>query len=91
LGTYRHRLFESNMPITVPEHPAHTVRTTKMGRPPVDGEFMHVVGNFSGVAQAKKAMGISWMTRDGLRESIPPAYTHHIGRQLMAQLVGVAA
>ena len=91
LGTYRHRLFESNMPITAPDHPAHTVRTTKMGRPPVDGEFMHVVGNFSGVAQAKKAMGISWMTRDGLRESIPPAYTHHIGRQLMAQLVGVAA
>ena len=91
LGTYRHRLFESNIPITAPDHPAHTVRTTKMGRPPVDGEFMHVVGNFSGVAQAKKAMGISWMTRDGLRESIPPAYTHHIGRQLMAQLVGVAA
>lgn len=72
LGTYRHRLFESNMPITAPDHPAHTARTTKMGRPPVDGEFMHVVGNFSGVAQAKKAMGISWMTRDGLRESIPP-------------------
>ncbi|MHD0300154.1 hypothetical protein RCF19_30060 [Rhodococcus qingshengii] len=91
LGTYRHRLFESNMPITAPDHPEHTARTTKMGRPPVDGEFMHVVGNFSGVAQAKKAMGISWMTRDGLRESIPPAYTHHIGRQLMAQLVGVAA
>lgn len=91
LGTYRHRLFESNMPITAPDHPEHTARNTKMGRPPVDGEFMHVVGNFSGVAQAKKAMGISWMTRDGLRESIPPAYTHHIGRQLMAQLVGVAA
>lgn len=91
LGTYRHRLFESNMPITAPEHPAHTVRTTKMGRPPVDGEFMHVVGNFSGVEQAKKAMGISWMTRDGLRESIPPAYAEFVGRQLMAQLVGVAA
>jgi DNA (cytosine-5)-methyltransferase 1 len=91
LRTYRHRQFESNFPIDVPEHPEHRARTTKMGRPPVDGEFMHVVGNFSGVDEAKAAMGIDWMTRDGLRESIPPAYTEHIGRQLIAQLGEVAA
>jgi DNA (cytosine-5)-methyltransferase 1 len=91
LGTYRHRLFESNIPLSAPEHPEHLARTTKMGRPPVDGEFMHVVGNFSGVAQAKAAMGIDWMTRDGLRESIPPAYTQHIGRQLMSHLRKAAA
>jgi DNA (cytosine-5)-methyltransferase 1 len=91
LGTYRHRLFESNFPIDVPDHPEHVIRNTKMGRPPVAGEFMHVVGNFSGVEQAKAAMGIDWMTRDGLRESIPPAYTEFIGRQLMAQLGEVAA
>lgn len=47
---------------------------------------MHVVGNFSGVAQAKAAMGIDWMNRDGLRESIPPAYTEHLGRQIMEQV-----
>lgn len=82
LGTYRHRLFESNRPLQEPVHPEHTAPTAKMGRPPKPGEFMHVVGNFSGVQQAREAMGIDWMTRDELRESIPPAYTEHIGRQL---------
>lgn len=86
LGTYRHRLFESNIELTVPGHPAHLARTTKMGRTPIDGEMMHVVGNFSGVAKAKQAMGIDWMTRDGLRESIPPAYSKFLGAQLMAHL-----
>lgn len=85
LSTYRHRLFESNVHMLTPEHPEHVARTTKMGRPPKPGEFMHVVGNFSGVAQAREAMGIDWMNRDGLRESIPPAYTEHIGRQLIGR------
>ena len=88
LGTYRHRQFETDWGLTVPKHPAHTARTTKMGRKPVDGEMMHVVGNFSGVEKAKKAMGIDWMTRDGLRESIPPAYTEFIGGQLMEHIMG---
>jgi DNA (cytosine-5)-methyltransferase 1 len=87
LGTYRHRLFETNFYVEVPEHPNHVARTTKMGRKPVDGEMMHVVGNFSGVEKAKKAMGIDWMTRDGLRESIPPAYTRHIGADLMEEVL----
>lgn len=91
LGTYRHRIFETNWELTAPEHPKHVARTTKMGRKPVDGEMMHVVGNFSGVEKAKKAMGIDWMTRDGLRESIPPAYTEYIGQQLMAQVTGQEA
>ncbi|MBM4603141.1 SAM-dependent methyltransferase [Rhodococcus hoagii] len=91
LGTYRHRLFESNIHIDVPAHPEHSARTTKMGRKPQPGEFMHVVGNFSGVQQAREAMGIDWMTRDGLRESIPPAYTEHIGAQLLGNLTECAA
>ena len=91
LGTYRHRLFESNVSLEFPVHLPHTARTTKMGRAPKDGEMMHVVGNFSGVAKAKEAMGIDWMNRDGLRESIPPAYTRFLGGQLMAARVGVAA
>jgi DNA (cytosine-5)-methyltransferase 1 len=31
-------------------------------------------------------MGIDWMSRDGLSQAIPPAYTEHIGRQLIDQL-----
>lgn len=83
LRVYRHRLFEVTFPASVPTHPEHTAPLRKMGRPPQPGDFMHVVGNFSGVAQAREAMGINWMTRNELREAIPPAYTHHIGAQLL--------
>ena len=30
-------------------------------------------------------MGIDWMTRDGLHEAIPPAYTEFIGHQLIRE------
>lgn len=86
LGTYRHRLFESNIPLPRPPHPEHAARVTKMGRRPREGEFMHIVGNFSGVDRARLIMGMPWATRDGLREAIPPAYTEHIGRHLLRRL-----
>ena len=88
LNVYRHRLFEAGngFSIVPPMHGPHLEPIVKMGRPPQAGHRMHVVGNFSGVKEAKKAMGIDWMTRDGLRESIPPAYTNYIGMQLLAHL-----
>lgn len=86
LRVYRHRLFESNSSLVAPLHSDHIHPLTKMGRPPRYGEYMHVVGNFSGVQQAREAMGAPWMTRDDLRESIPPVYTEWIGRQLLAGL-----
>lgn len=91
LETYRHRLFETNWTLSVPPHPDHVARTTKMGRAPVDGEFMHIVGNFSGVDRGREVMGMPWANRDGLREAIPPAYTEYIGRQLLAHVEAVAS
>lgn len=91
LSTYRHRLFETNWDLAVPEHPAHVARTTKMGRAPVEGEFMHIVGNFSGVDKGREVMEMPWASRDGLREAIPPAYTRWIGAQLMEQIGRAAA
>jgi DNA (cytosine-5)-methyltransferase 1 len=35
-------------------------------------------------------MGIDWLTRQELNQAIPPAYTEHIGRQLL-QAAEVAA
>jgi len=32
-------------------------------------------------------MGIDWMNRDGLRESIPPAYSKFIGWYLMDEVL----
>lgn len=86
LKTYRHRLFESNAPLIQPPHPEHQWKTTKMGRRPKNGEFMHVVGHFSGIDEARTAMGIDWMKQRELAESIPPAYTEYIGKQVIAAL-----
>lgn len=92
LSVYRHRLFESSVRyLKQPWHIRHGAPVTKMGRPPKPGDFMHVVGNFSGVKRAREAMGIDWMTRDELREAIPPAYSEYIGTQLMAALKAASA
>jgi DNA (cytosine-5)-methyltransferase 1 len=86
MRTYRHRLFEANWILTAPEHPAHLRRQIKMGRPVADGDFYQAVGNFSNVQYARTDMGVPWMTREGIRECIPPAYAEHVGRQLIMQL-----
>lgn len=88
LRMYRHRLFESSFTIDAPPHEEHQARQAKMGRPVRPGEFLHMVGNFSGVALAKEITGCHWMNRDGLRESIPPCYAEHVGAQLRAHLLG---
>jgi DNA (cytosine-5)-methyltransferase 1 len=86
LRTYRHRLFECSFPVTAPYHPPHTAPLRKMGRPVRAGEFIHVVGNFSGVQLAREAMDIDWMPRDKLREAIPPAYAEYIGRAALVYI-----
>ena len=42
-------------------------------------------------ADWKRAMGIDWMTRDGLAQAIPPAYTRFIGGELLTHLRQAAA
>jgi DNA (cytosine-5)-methyltransferase 1 len=86
LRVYRHRWFETNWPLTVPEHPAHVAPQVKMGRRPGPGEWVQAVGNFSGVAEAREAMQMPWANRDGLREAIPPAYARHVGERLRHHL-----
>lgn len=83
LKTYRHRLFEVSFPYAPPLHGEHVAPQTKMGRPPKSGEFIQVVGNFSGVAFAREAMQIDWMSRNEMSEAIPPPFTRHIGLALL--------
>lgn len=87
LRTYRHRFFETGgWAMEQPHHTEHTQRTVKMGRPLKEGDFYHAVGNFTNVDYVRRDMNAPWMTRDGLRECIPPAYTQFIGEQLMRAL-----
>ena len=101
LNVKRHRWFESNQVLFGTEcpkgHPGdwllvfgHTVleRGHQIGRTAKNGPIIrrkHV-----GTDRGRAAMGIDWMNRDELSESIPPAYTEFIGKQLM-EVISVAA
>ncbi|MEU2622202.1 SAM-dependent methyltransferase [Streptomyces sp. NPDC007157] len=88
VATYRHRYFEAGGGFRLPQlpHSDHTVPQAKMGRPVPPGHYGQFVGNFSGVALARRMMGVGWMNRDGIRECIPPAYAQWIGRGFLAAL-----
>jgi DNA (cytosine-5)-methyltransferase 1 len=43
-------------------------------------------GRYFTMAERREAMGIDWMSRDGLDQAIPPAYTEYIGGLLLAEL-----
>lgn len=92
LRVRRHRLFESNVPLVAPPcnhreqgqavgvYGAHADRPGGWKRP--DGTSRGLKA--TSVADAQDAMGIDWMTKwHDLADAIPPAYTEHIGKQLL--------
>jgi DNA (cytosine-5)-methyltransferase 1 len=81
LELYRHRLFECSFRVPVPEHPDHVLPASRAGHW-VPGTVMSVAGHVAPMAKAREVMGIDWMTRDELTESIPPVYTEWIGLRL---------
>jgi DNA (cytosine-5)-methyltransferase 1 len=92
LRVRRHRLFESNVLIMgLPcRHREQGISVGVYGnqgsgalRPRENGGPFVRAKN---AADAGDAMGIDWMTWRELTQAIPPAYTLHIGRQLMAAL-----
>lgn len=92
LDVIRHRYFEvSGFPAEAPPHKAHRGRV-KGWRHGVfyDGPYYAVYGQGGGkgtVEEWKAAMGIDWTDdRKAIAEAIPPAYTEHIGHQLMETL-----
>lgn len=92
LGVLRHRFFElSGFVCVQPEHKPHRgrVRGWRHGRYH-NGPYLAVYGEGGGkgsVVEWQTAMGICWTDdRKAIAEAIPPAYTEHIGRQLIAQL-----
>ena len=86
LRVYRHRIFETNFQVSQPEHPDHIHPVCKVGRRPQNGEWIQLVGNFTGVDEARLATGLTWLGTKELKEAIPPAYTNHIGEFLKIHL-----
>lgn len=86
LMTMRPRLFECSFPVPFVLAPPAQAKHAKMGRPPKEGEYVHVVGHMSNVPYCREAMGIDWMTQGELAQAIPPAYTEFIGGYLMEAL-----
>ena len=85
LRVYRHRLFESSDFLLFPAHVGHNQRAS-YGRTPKANEFFTISGHFGDVEGGKTAMGIDWMTRNELSQSIPPAYSEFLGRQIIKLL-----
>ncbi|MEU2083136.1 hypothetical protein ABZ569_14840 [Streptomyces albus] len=94
LRVYRHRLFETNWPLTAPARRPHVPRCTRNGYLPTDARpFMTITGGRHSRAwqnAAAGAMGMPWIKVEAggdikrdIREAIPPAYAHWLGTQYL--------
>jgi DNA (cytosine-5)-methyltransferase 1 len=97
LRVLRHRLFESNFPIVQPLHEKHPKvhtfdrRKSHFGKTDEWKDFVQVTGGGNcTLAAARDAMGIDWMTKNEINESIPPVYTLYVGLQLLRHLSAIA-
>ena len=93
LKVFRHRYFElGGWSASAPEHVSHRGHRVAGWRHGVkyEGDMFAVYGDGGGkgsVEDWQRAMGIDWTgEKPYLVEAIPPAYTEHIGRQLLEAL-----
>lgn len=86
LALKRRRIFQTNASIL--RYPHKTRYSSSMN-------VTTVAGNSSTLEAASKAMGIYWMSKKGINEAIPPAYTEWIGMQILptiySHLLGAAS
>lgn len=101
LDVQRHRLFETNWGCQPPAWPCRH-KLWEPNRFP-GGRSMQRTGTPDGLVRGTveigawdipaevqhRAIGIDWMPVKQLSQAIPPAYTEHIGRQLLPVLAGV--
>jgi len=88
LDVRRHRMFETNFSLTAPacDHSWQTPRFTPASNRTNLRRTVEVGVYRIPLAVQQRAMGIDWMRLDELSEAIPPAYTEHIGRQMLTHL-----
>ena len=86
----RHRLFETSFSLADPGEHDHSLRSVPVYGDGAPGNRPDMKGK--GFEQLRRdVMQIDWMTRAELNESLPPAYTAYIGRQLLGQEMRQAA
>lgn len=86
LKVIRRRIFETNIP-DMPRHP----KPSKIEGSVSNGDYVTVAGKGGGAGSRLKrdwaeAMGIDWMFKYELKESIPPAFTEWIGLEALLRL-----
>jgi DNA (cytosine-5)-methyltransferase 1 len=100
----RPRLFESNVPLAAPREHRHDPNVwvagsyggaRKQGSTPAErrhnARYVRKGGYVPSKEVQQRLLDIDWMTVRGMHQSIPPAYTEHIGRQLLAHIGRAAA
>lgn len=97
LRVERARLFEANWPLTPPPYrkvldPVGVYGKSPDGRRLFDRKDGTTQYAAHSLEHGSDAMGIDWMSQwSDVKDAIPPAYTEHIGRQLIDYLEAVAA
>jgi len=91
LNLWRPRLFESNVLVMAPGAAARPATAAavygrrddrRLLRRRSDGTELRAAS----LTEARTAMEMPWASWNGCREAIPPAYTEHIGHQLMQHI-----
>jgi len=93
LDVRRHRWFESNLALLAPpcDHGWQTPRFPQATNRTNQRSTVEIGVYRIPLDIQRQAMGIEWMTLSELSQAIPPAYTEHIGRHLLAHLEAAAA
>jgi len=92
LHMQRERFFESNMRLRPPRRCNHKEHTWVGGsyggarRDKYDAKYVRKGGYVPSIPVQRELLGIDWMTQNGMFQSIPPAYTEHLGKQIMRHL-----
>lgn len=88
LGVIRHRLFESNIPLSTPcgcQHAGNVADGTYVSVHGGGQRSTHRIPYAQQRQRWESAMGITWMgTRHELCQAIPPAYSEYLGQQAIA-------
>lgn len=91
----RHRYFESN--VTIGSRGACQHRTPVIGMYGAHvrcraashgGRGTRDFVGYDKPSLAREAMGMPWATMQGMSEAVPPAFTEHLGRDLMRAIAG---